>query len=70
MKTHITLELLFQSTYYHLMPPDLSDPMGFENMMDLAEAAGKYMIDYARAICVMHMRYAFSSSLCSSKLFR
>jgi hypothetical protein len=50
-----TLELLFQFTY-HRMPPDLRE-LDFKDLMDLAEAAEKYLIQYARAICVLCMRY-------------
>ncbi|KAF5374307.1 hypothetical protein D9758_004635 [Tetrapyrgos nigripes] len=49
-----TLELLFQFTY-HCMPPDLGD-LDCERLLELAEAADKYVIHYARAHCRIHIR--------------
>ncbi|KAF5350780.1 hypothetical protein D9758_010338 [Tetrapyrgos nigripes] len=48
-----TLELLFQFTY-HRMPPDLKK-LDFRSLMELAEAAEKYVIHYARAMCVKEL---------------
>ncbi|THU99286.1 hypothetical protein K435DRAFT_719916 [Dendrothele bispora CBS 962.96] len=48
------LELLFQFTYPHI-PPDLDD-LDFRTLMDLAEAAEKYLIHHCRRICAIHMR--------------
>ncbi|KAK7464232.1 hypothetical protein VKT23_006398 [Stygiomarasmius scandens] len=48
-----TLELLFQYTY-HRLPPDL-DNLKFRELMTLAEAAEKYVIHYARKLCVLQM---------------
>ena len=57
-----TLELLFQYTY-HRLPPDL-DNLKFRELMTLAEAAEKYVIHYARKLCVLQMRWAKWSWCC------
>ncbi|THU83694.1 hypothetical protein K435DRAFT_784083 [Dendrothele bispora CBS 962.96] len=49
-----TLELLFQYTY-HQMPPDL-DNLSFQDLMDLAEAAEKYVLHYARKSCLTQIK--------------
>ncbi|THU78185.1 hypothetical protein K435DRAFT_769590 [Dendrothele bispora CBS 962.96] len=53
-ETSSTLELLFQYTY-HQMPPDL-DNLNFQDLMNLAEAAEKYVIHYARKSCLTQIK--------------
>ncbi|KAF5353134.1 hypothetical protein D9758_008778 [Tetrapyrgos nigripes] len=50
-----TLELLFQFTQRNTPLPDLDD-VNFKQLMDLAEAAEKYVVHSAIRVCVMRMK--------------